>query len=55
MRKAFPGRPNDRTPGDSGDWRQTGGPRGRRDRGRVVVGEGIGHLGRDMVRGFDVE
>ena len=26
MREAFPGRPNDRTPGNSGDWRQTGGP-----------------------------
>ena len=34
MRKAFPGRPNDRTPGNSGDWRQTGGPRGRHDHGR---------------------
>ena len=50
MRKAFPGRPDDRTPGNSGDWRQTGGPRGRHDRGRVVVGEGIGHLGCDSKR-----
>ena len=32
MRKACPGRPNDRTPGDSGDWRQTGGSRGHHDR-----------------------
>ena len=37
MRKAFPGRPNDRTPGDCGDWRQTGRPRGRHDHARVVV------------------
>jgi hypothetical protein len=50
MRKAFPGRPNDRTPGDSGDWRQTGGPRGRRDHGRIVVEEGVGHVGRDTKR-----
>ena len=32
MRKVCPGRPNDRTPGDSGDWRQTGGSRGHHDR-----------------------
>ena len=45
--QGFPGRPNDRTPGNSGDWRQTGRPRGRLDRGRVVVEEGVGHVGRD--------
>ena len=51
MRKAFPGRPDDRTPGNSGDWRQTGGPRGcRHDHGRgfdVVV-----HVAGSRVRVF---
>ena len=40
MRKACPGRPDDRTPGNSGDWRLAGGSRGRHDRGRVVAEEG---------------